>query len=531
MSKKPNEQDTQLLRAVAEAQLAHEPQTKGPSHPAVLLHELHVHQIELEMQNETLRQAQVALEESRDRYVDLYEFAPVGYLTLTDAGLISEMNLTGAALLGVERNKLLQRRFAQFIVAGDRDRWHRFSSQVLHQTEPGKNKNCELQLIGAGGMDFTAYLDCRYMKSGSGEPTMRVILADVSHMREAEEAMCEWQAFVESAAWGMTIGDMESRMIRLANPAYARMHGYTVEELRNIKADVMYAPESRARLSHYVECLRKDRHITFECERQRKDGSTFPAVVDIAIVEGRGGSTTMVSVRDVSEIKRTQTEILQIKNQLQATLNAIPDLLFELDMDGRYLDIHYSRHELLAAPAEVLLGKTVHDVLPPEAADGVISALREAHEEGMSYGSQIKLPLPQGDTWFELSASRKSNDPGQKPSFIMLSRDISERKKLENELVESRKLLRELAEKTESLREEERKRIAREVHDELGQILTALRMDVALINLRFGGQNAELLSKTEGMSALLDRAGWCVRDIVSNLRPTALDIGIVAAMR
>lgn len=369
------------------------------------------------------------------------------------------------------------------------------------------------------------------MKLDSRKLSMRVMSADIRDMREAEEAMHEWQAFIESATWGMTIGDLESRTIKMANPAYARMHGYTVEELRNIKADVMYAPESRARLPRHVECLHKDKHITFECERQRKDGSTFPAVVDIAIVEGRGGSTTMVSVKDVSDIKRTQAEILQIKNQLQATLKAIPDLLFELDLDGRYLDIHYSRHELLAAPAEVLLGKTVHDVLPPEAADGVISALHEAHKEGMSYGSQIKLPLPQGDTWFELSVSRKSNDPGQKPSFIMISRDITERMKLENELRESNRQLRNLTEKTEKLREEERKQIAREVHDELGQILTALRMDVALISLRFGGQNAELLAKTEGMTALLDQAGWCVRDIVSNLRPTALDMGIVAAVR
>jgi PAS domain S-box-containing protein len=351
---------------------------------------------------------------------------------------------------------------------------------------------------------------------------------DITHI----QAMREWQAFIESATWGMTIGEMENRTIRLANPAYARMHGYTVEELLDVKADVMYAPDSRASLSYYVECLRKDKHVTFECGRLRKDGSTFPAIVDISIVDGIDiKSAVMVSVRDITNLKRAQSETLQIKNQLQATLEAIPDLLFEMGLDGRYLDVHSSRHELLAAPAEVLLGKTVHDALPAEAADAVISALREAYEKETSFGKQIKLPLPQGDTWFELSVSRKSSNPGQEPSFIMLSRDISERKKLENELVESRKLLRELAEKTESLREEERKRIAREVHDELGQILTALRMDVALINLRFGGQNAELLSKTEGMSALLDRAGWCVRDIVSNLRPTALDMGIVAAMR
>ncbi|MCX7178355.1 MAG: diguanylate phosphodiesterase, partial [Proteobacteria bacterium] len=90
-----------LLRAAAERQIDSAPLIGGaPAHPdEKLLHELQVHQVELEMQNEALRQAQSALEESRDRYMDLYEFAPVGYLTLTPEGLIEEVNLTGVKLL------------------------------------------------------------------------------------------------------------------------------------------------------------------------------------------------------------------------------------------------------------------------------------------------------------------------------------------------------------------------------------------------------------------------------------------------
>jgi PAS domain-containing protein len=94
------------LRAEAEARLARAPKARGPVAPAErLLHELQVHQIELETQNDELRRSQVALEESRDRYLDLYEFAPVGYLTVTAEGLISEVNLTGTALLHLERKK------------------------------------------------------------------------------------------------------------------------------------------------------------------------------------------------------------------------------------------------------------------------------------------------------------------------------------------------------------------------------------------------------------------------------------------
>ena len=102
------------LRAKAEARLAGAPPPGAPVRSAEELHlELLVHQIELEMQNEELQRAGTALEESRDRYVDLYEFAPIGYLLLGTGGMISEINLTGATLLGEERKKLLHRRFAR----------------------------------------------------------------------------------------------------------------------------------------------------------------------------------------------------------------------------------------------------------------------------------------------------------------------------------------------------------------------------------------------------------------------------------
>ena len=86
-----------------------------------LIHELQVHQIELEMQNEELRRTQQQLEASRDRYADLYDFAPVGYFTLSETSLILEVNLTAAAMLGVERSQLIQQPLTRFIVREDQD--------------------------------------------------------------------------------------------------------------------------------------------------------------------------------------------------------------------------------------------------------------------------------------------------------------------------------------------------------------------------------------------------------------------------
>ena len=146
---------------------------------------------------------------------------------------------------------------------------------------------------------------------------------------------------------------------------------------------------------------------------------------------------SMLDTRDSSE-----AALLKLKNQLAATLDAVPDLLFQMGLDGRYYDYHSPRTALLAAPAEELIGRTVSDILPPDAAATVMEALREAHETGASFGRQICLPLAQGESWFELSVSRESSAAGQEPRFVVLSREITERKLTEQALRDSERRLR-----------------------------------------------------------------------------------------
>ena len=128
--------------------------------------DLQVHQIELEMQNEALRVAQQELSASRDRYVDLYDRAPVGYLSLSVDGVIVEANLTGAALLGIERSRLVGRRFAQWVTKLDEPRWHRYA--VALARDGGETQRIELQMTGAGGESFHARIDgMRWPQPGS----------------------------------------------------------------------------------------------------------------------------------------------------------------------------------------------------------------------------------------------------------------------------------------------------------------------------------------------------------------------------
>ena len=183
------------LRAAAERELAKRPQTGATQATEKLLHELQVHQIELEMQNDELRTAQAALEASRDRYVDLYDFAPVGYLTLTADGLIAETNLTGAMLLGVERANLLHKSFVSMVAPEDRSRWGAFflSMKELDRKVSAElvvKQGAELVLKQGAGNYFHARIDSMAGMS-DGVPVWRITLADITDLKKFETSLKE----------------------------------------------------------------------------------------------------------------------------------------------------------------------------------------------------------------------------------------------------------------------------------------------------------------------------------------------------
>jgi diguanylate cyclase (GGDEF)-like protein/PAS domain S-box-containing protein len=279
-----------------------------------LLHELQLHQIELETQNEALIEAQIALEESRARFVDFYEFAPVGYLTVTDKGLIADINQTGAALLGRERDDLLLQPFARFVEPEDADGWH---LHLVGSLKTDERRSCELELLRVDGAHVDVRLDSLRLVKDEQTPALRVVLTDITKWKQAE------------------------------------------------------------------------------------------------------------------------ARLLSTKIQLRATLDAIPDLIFEVGLDGRYYDYHSPRSDLLAAPPEVFLGKTFSEVLPPDVAETCISAIVEASDKGWSSGRQYALSLPQGERWFELSVAPKQGTKSQAKRFIFVARDITERKQAEKVLRES----------------------------------------------------------------------------------------------
>ena len=220
-----------------------------------------------------------------------------------------------------------------------------------------------------------------------------------------------------------------------------------------------------------------------------------------------------------------------LEGMFRDVMEFAPDAFILTDKQGNIVQINARTEQLFGYPREELNGLPAELLIAPH--------MRGKHKNYRNgYIRQASRPM----TGVSIQCLRK--DGTEFPGDINLSpletnrgrllmavvRDVSERQNAALALGESRERLRELAAQNEATREEERKHIAREVHDELGQVLTALRMDISLLGMRYGALNPALIDKLASMKGLVDRAIQGVRNVAVNLRPTALDMGLAPAL-
>jgi PAS domain S-box-containing protein len=189
------EQEFTDLRRQAEKQLANrQDQLKSLERAdlEILAHELAVHQVELEIQNEELRRSRAEAEEARDRYLDLFDFAPVGYFTLDEHNRIIEANLTGSRLLKIDRSNLLKKSFTKFIDAQNSEKFYMQRRKAL---ENGTNQTGDLQMQKADGTPFYAQIE----SLKAGEEKLRLAVMDVTERRQAEELLAKQKTQLEEA--------------------------------------------------------------------------------------------------------------------------------------------------------------------------------------------------------------------------------------------------------------------------------------------------------------------------------------------
>ena len=453
MNKKQVQQSYDTLRKNAEAKLVGEQPLNLPDRSAEeLLHELQVHQIELEMQNKTLQQAQLEMEISRDRYVDLYDFAPVGYLTLNLQGLIKEVNLTAANMLAMERHKLVNSRFANFVTTEDRNCWDQY---FLRLRQPGGRQDCELSLMRAD----KSRLDVNLSGKCTIADSVHITISDITERRQwealqrtqqkleqqeivrkkLEYAYAEWINAMDGVNDPIFLHDKDFRILR-CNKAYQMRAGIPFKQIIGQPYYEIF-PIAHIPMTCCLQAI--DRAAAAEEEIKVGDASFRSRAFVIRDEQGQYLYSVHI-LEDITERKHTDELRLQSENLLRSVVENIPIRIFWKDRSSRYLGCNtlFALDSGHNSPDE-LPGKNDFQMAWKDRAD-----LYRADDHMVITTGKQKLAYeelittPNGGTICVLSSKVPLLDgKNQTIGILGIYEDISERKLLETTLDHSNRVL------------------------------------------------------------------------------------------
>ncbi|MCX5818371.1 MAG: PAS domain S-box protein [Deltaproteobacteria bacterium] len=324
-----------------------------------MLHELRVHQIELEMQNEELRRAQTELNAARARYFDLYDLAPVGYCTLSEQKLILEANLTAATLLGVARGALVKQPITRFIFKQDQDLYYKHLKQLFESGEP---QACELRMVKMDGAPVWVGLEATVAQDADGMPVCRAVLSDITKRKQSEEALRETRNYLDNlidyANAPIITWDTEYRITRF-NHAFERLTGYTAEEVSGRELFILFPETScdeslnKIKRSSIGECWE-----SMDLPIRRKDGVIRLVLWNSANIYAQDGKTIIANIAqgwDITERQQAEKALKESENNYRLLADNVNDVIFVLDMNLNYTYISPSVKILRGyEPEEVL---------------------------------------------------------------------------------------------------------------------------------------------------------------------------------
>jgi len=344
-----------------------------------LVHELEVHQIELEMQNTELRRAREDLELSRNKYIELYDFAPVGYFTFDTKGLMLEVNLTGAKLLGIERKLLIKKPFSNFIATtAERDIYSKHCKDVFQKQDA---PTCEIRLKRKDGSIFPAHLQSIARENIEGHAgNIHTTIMDVTEHKKAEEFLkqseTKYRLLADNIHDVIFAFDMNLNYTYIS-PSVKILRGYEPEEVLKLSLVDTLTPSSMdlavKTLFDVMEMEKiKPAEITefrtIPLEMRRKDGTTVWTEVKLSFIRDKDQQPVGILgvTRDITERKWAEGKLLMTVESLRKAVNTtIQVLVSALEARDPYTAGHQRRVADLARAIAVEMG------LPQNEIDGI----------------------------------------------------------------------------------------------------------------------------------------------------------------
>jgi diguanylate cyclase (GGDEF)-like protein/PAS domain S-box-containing protein len=413
----------------------------SPEETLRILHELQVHQIELQMQNEEMGRAQAELDATRARYFDLYDLAPVGYCTISEQGLIMEANLTASTMLGVSRGKLVKQLLTRFIFKEDQDIYYLHRKQLF---DSGKQQTCDLRMVNKDGTVFWAHLTATIAKEEGGAKLCRVVMSDITERKQVEKKLInseeKFRMLAESSAFAILMHQGDRWIY--ANRAAEEISGYTEAELCSM---------------HFWDFVHPDyRDMGKQTGLDRQQGKVVPRDYELKIIAKNGVEkwvsltgnpikyedkpTALISVTDITERKTTEAALKESEIKYRRIFESFEDIYYQTDENGIIRVLSPSVYRLTGWSPDELIRKPVTDIYvrPKERED----LLAELSKNRFLRDYEILMKKKDGtQTYASLTASILTDPDGRPYGIAGTMRDITERKKAESQREDAIKAL------------------------------------------------------------------------------------------
>ncbi len=259
---------------------------------------------------------------------------------------------------------------------------------------------------------------------------------DIARRRQAEQSLHRWAHIFEHAEWGVAIGSADGRSLEMMNPAYARMHGYTVEELSGLPIASVFAPGTAAELNALIQAANETGHAVSESKHIHKNGTIFPVLVDLTAVKDENGQVLyrVANVQDISERKQVEGSLREREEQYRSIFEASLDGLFINSLDGRIVDVNPAGARMHGYTVEECRGLRSAQLVHPEQMEGLLEFI-EAARAGRPFRNE-GIDVRKDGSQFPIEVMGTQFLYRGEPHALALVRDITERVQVEQTLRE-----------------------------------------------------------------------------------------------
>ncbi len=410
---------------------------KSESDPKRLLHELQVHQVELEMQNAELQESRDRTETLLEKYTDLYDFAPVGYFTLTAGGNIQLVNLTGTSLVGLERSRLVGQSFARLVAAPQRPAFDAFLKKIIaSQTR----QTFEFELVRPGRPARIVNIEAQRLLNGQ---ECRVAMVDITARKQAEDKVrlseVRYRRLFEATHDGVLLLDPATRKITDANPFMTKLLGYSHTQLVGKELFEIGLLQDEAASQEMFQELKRTHEVRYEDLPLKSKGGRHQEVEVVANLYRENGHTVIqCNVRDITARKKSEQDLVEKARLLDLTHDAI----IVRDLEGHVRYWNHGAEELYGWSRAEALGKISHLLLQTEFPIPLKQMTAELHRTDRWIGELVHTKRD-GQRITVLARKTLDRDRHGKPAAVLENlTDITQRKAAEESLRKSEERFR-----------------------------------------------------------------------------------------